>query len=338
MNATMSLENAKHRPVMLSQLLSILTPQHGGTFIDCTFGAGGYSSAILKYPNTNVLAIDRDKNVSLLANQLARKFPKRFTFINDKFSNIEKISDLKNKPTGIIFDLGFSTDQIRDYRRGFSFNSSGPLDMQMGKNTISASDVINNFSATNLITIFKRFGEEKDSKKIVREIIFTRREKKIKSTVDLVNIIKKIKKNYLYSKINPATKVFQALRIFVNKEITEIIMGLISATKLVKENGKIVVVSFHSIEDRIIKKYFKTYSNLESKPSRYIPSDNKSSKEKLFILESNSALTPSKKEVKLNKASRSAKMRFATRNGNNFFYPNMIINEFSDYLSLERIN
>ena len=144
MNATMSLENAKHRPVMLSQLLSILTPQHGGTFIDCTFGAGGYSSAILKYPNTNVLAIDRDKNVSLLANQLARKFPKRFTFINDKFSNIEKISDLKNKPTGIIFDLGFSTDQIRDYRRGFSFNSSGPLDMQMGENTISASEVINN--------------------------------------------------------------------------------------------------------------------------------------------------------------------------------------------------
>ena len=335
MNATMSLEDVKHHPVMLNQLISILTPQHGGTFLDCTFGGGGYSNAILSYPNTKVIAIDRDKNVSLLAEKIKKKFPKRFKFINDKFSNLDQIKDLKIKPKGIIFDLGFSTNQIKDYKRGFSFDSSGPLDMRMGKNETSAFDVVNNFTEESLALIFKKLGEEKDSKKIAKAIVFKRKKNQIICTNDLVDIINRVKKNYSHSKTNPATKVFQALRMFVNKEVTELIAGLISATKLVEKNGKIIVVSFHSIEDRIIKKYFKTYSNLNPNPSRYVPSEKKNNSKPLFLLKSSSALIPSKDEIIKNRASRSAKMRFAIRNENNFFYPDLLINDFRDYLSLE---
>ena len=337
MNATMSLENVKHYPVMLNQLLSILTPQHGGTFLDCTFGGGGYSNAILSYPNTKVIAIDRDKNVSLLAEEIKKKFPKRFKFINDKFSNLDQIKDLKIKPKGIIFDLGFSTNQIKDYKRGFSFNSSGPLDMRMGENETSAFDVVNNFTEESLALIFKKLGEEKDSKKIAKAIAFKRKRNQIIYTNDLVNIINRVKKNYSHSKTNPATKVFQALRMFINKEVTELIAGLISATKLVEKNGKIIVVSFHSIEDRIIKKYFKTYSNLNPNPSRYVPSEKTNNPKALFFLKSSSALIPDKDEIIKNRASRSAKMRFAIRNENNFFYPDLLVNDFRDYLSLEEL-
>tara|TARA_B100001996_G_scaffold227569_1_gene175279 strand:- start:8388 stop:9404 length:1017 start_codon:yes stop_codon:yes gene_type:complete len=334
MNATMSLD-VKHYPVMLNQILSILTPQHGGTFLDCTFGAGGYSSAILGYPNTKVVAIDRDKNVSSLAEQIKKKFPKRFKFINDKFSNLDQIKDLKIKPQGIIFDLGFSTHQMKDYTRGFSFDSPAPLDMRMGKNATSALDVINNFTEESLALIFKKLGEEKDSKKIAKEIVFKRKNNQIIYANDLAKIISQVKKNYFYSKTNPATKVFQALRMFVNKEVTELITGLVAATKLLEKNGKIIVVSFHSIEDRIIKKYFKTYSNLNPNPSRYVPSEKKNNSKPLFLLKSSSALIPSKDEIIKNRASRSAKMRFAIRNENNFFHPDLFFNDFRDYLSLE---
>ena len=334
MNATMS-PDVKHYPVMLNQLLSILTPQHGGTFIDCTFGGGGYSSAILSYPKTKVIAIDRDKNVSSLAEKIKKKFPKRFKFINDKFSSLDQIKDLKIKPKAIIFDLGFSTHQIKDHKRGFSFDSSSPLDMRMGKNAISAFDVVNNFTEESLAWIFKKLGEEKDSKRIAKEIVFKRKNNQIIYANDLAKIISRVKKNYFYSKTNPATKVFQALRMFVNQEVTELITGLVSATKLLEKNGKIIVVSFHSIEDRIIKKYFQTYSNLNSNPSRYVPSEKKNNSKTLFFLKSNSALIPSKDEIIKNRASRSAKMRFAVRNENNFFYPDLFADYFRDYLTLE---
>ena len=205
----------------------------------------------------------------------------------------------------------------------------------MGKNETSVFDVVNNFTEESLALIFKKLGEEKDSKKIAKAIVFKRKRNQIIYTNDLANIISRVKKNYLHSKTNPATKVFQALRMFVNKEVTELIAGLISATKLVEKNGKIIVVSFHSIEDRIIKKYFKTYSNLNPNPSRYVPSEKKNKPKALFFLKSSSALIPDKDEIIKNRASRSAKMRFAIRNENNFFYPDLLVNDFRDYLSLE---
>ena len=153
MNATMSLEKIKHYPVMLNQVLSIISPQHGGTFIDCTFGGGGYSIEILKYPNTKVIAIDRDKSVRKHAKILEEKYPERFSFIQDKFSNLSKIFNLNSKPKAIIFDLGISSYQLADDERGFSFNSNSLksfLSMEMGINKYSAYDVVNNLDKKSL--------------------------------------------------------------------------------------------------------------------------------------------------------------------------------------------
>ena len=145
MNATMSLDKTKHYPVMLDQLLSIISPQHGGTYIDCTFGGGGYSEAILKFSNTKVISLDRDRLSENRANILLKKFPKRFNFIRSKFSNLRKIISIETNPKAIIFDLGLSSLQLSDSKRGFSFNSKSLLNMEMGINKFSAYDVVNKF-------------------------------------------------------------------------------------------------------------------------------------------------------------------------------------------------
>ena len=262
MNATMSLENVIHQPVMLNQILSIISPQHGGTFIDCTFGGGGYSQAILKYPDTKVIAIDRDSSTQKYANTLKEKFPERFSFIQNKFSNLSKIIKADLNPKAIIFDLGLSSFQLADDKRGFSFNSSSNksfLSMQMGINKYSAYDVVNKLDKTSLANIIKILGEEKDGKRIANKIVKCRAINQIKTPEELVNIIKSVKKNHKKYKKNPATKTFQALRIFVNMELTELLTGLIEAAKLLSKNGILIVVSFHSLEDRIVKYFFNLY-------------------------------------------------------------------------------
>ena len=317
MNATMSSEKTKHQPVMLDQVLSIISPQHGGTFIDCTFGGGGYSNAILKHPNTRVFAIDRDDSVKKYANNLAKKFPDRFNFIQDKFSNLNKIlnSNLNLNPKAIIFDLGLSAFQLSDDERGFSFNSNNSksfLSMKMGINKYSAYDVINNLDKKNLANIIKILGYEKDRRLIASKIVESRINKKIKTPKDLVDIIKKAKKKYKNYKRNPATKTFQAIRVYVNKELTELIHGLIEATKLLSNNGILLVISFHSLEDRIVKYFFNFYSNLKGNPSRYLPAENKSTA--LFKVLSKKTKVPKISEIENNIRSRSAKLRYAVRN------------------------
>ena len=196
MNATMSLEKTKHYPVMLNQVLSIISPQHGGTFIDCTFGGGGYSQAILKYPGTKVLAIDRDKSTQQYADVLVKKFPKRFSFFQNKFSNLNKIIKSDSNPRAIIFDLGLSSFQLSDHQRGFSFKSNGFLSMQMGINKYSAYDVVNTLDRKNLANIIKILGEEKDGKIIANKIVKYRNKKPIKTSQELASIINDAKKNY----------------------------------------------------------------------------------------------------------------------------------------------
>ena len=167
---------------------------------------------------------------------------------------------IKNKVDAVIFDLGLSSIQLDNFKRGFSFKSKENLDMTMGLTDVSAEEVVNNLSESQLNQIIKIFGEEKDSSKIAKNIVMARSEKKITRVDELVKIIEKSKKKNLYNKINPSTKTFQALRIFVNKEISELIAGVTIATKLLKPGGKILVVSFHSLEDRIIKYFFSNYS------------------------------------------------------------------------------
>ena len=235
-NQTSSLEFS-HFPVMLNEVLKISLPSNGGKFIDCTFGGGSFSKEILKFPNTKVYAIDRDKKVLLKAKLLEKKFPKRFKFYQKKFSQLDTISN--DSFDVIIFDLGLSSIQLDDFSRGFSFKSNNKLDMCMGLNEISALDTINNLSEKSLKSIIKILGDEKEASLIAKNIVLQRNIKKITNTADLVRIIQKSKRKKYLNKINPCTKTFQALRIFVNKEITELIGGIISATKKLKPGGKI---------------------------------------------------------------------------------------------------
>ena len=333
-NQTSSLEFT-HVPVMLNEVLKISSPSSGGKFIDCTFGGGGYSKEILKFLSTNVQAIDRDKKSLLIAEEFEKKFPLRFKFYRIKFSQLDTVS--KDNVDVIIFDLGLSTIQLDDLERGFSFKSHKKLNMTMGLNEISALEAINNLSEADLKLVIKNLGDEKEASKIAKNIVKHRNIKKITSTDTLVKIIEKSKKKNFLNKINPCTKTFQALRIFVNKEITELINGIIIATKKLKPGGKILVVSFHSLEDRIIKYFFSNFSKNKSRPSRYLP-ENETSETTLFDEYKNRVFRPSKYEIGNNNRARSAKLRFAIRNTNKFRYPKDLIKKFKKYLDLESIN
>jgi len=335
MNATMSLDKTKHYPVMLDQILRIISPQHGGTFIDCTFGGGGYSRAILKYPHTKVVAIDRDKFTEKYAENLTKKFPKRFSFFQNKFSNLSEIINLNLNPRAIIFDLGLSSFQLADPQRGFSFKSKGFLNMEMGINKYSAYDVVNTLDKRYLTKIIKVLGEERDGKIIANRIARQRTKNPIKNSKELASIITDVKKNYKKYKKNPAQKTFQAIRIFVNQELTELVLGLIAATKLLSKGGILIVVSFHSLEDKIVKYFFNLYSNLKKNPSRYLPLDE--NKSILFKLLSKKVITPDKKEISQNNRSRSAKLRYAIRNDKSFFYPHEFKKKFESYFEMEEV-
>jgi len=333
-NHTSSLEFS-HFPVMLNEVLKITSPFNGGKYIDCTFGGGGYSKEILKIPKTEIVALDRDKNIKSIADGLERKFPKRFKFYQIKFSQLDTISE--NHVDAIIFDLGLSSIQLNNLERGFSFKSDKELDMAMGLNNISALEAVNNLSELDLKSIIKFLGDEKEATRIARNIVNTRKKNKITKTNQLVKIIEESKKKIFSKKINPCTKTFQALRIFVNKEISELITGIISATKKLKPGGKILVVTFHSIEDKIVKYFFNNFSKNKSRSSRYFP-ENKVEKTYLFEEYKNKVFRPSKKEVEKNNRARSAKLRFAIRSNTDFQYPQELISKFKNYLELESVN
>ena len=331
---TSSLETS-HFPVMLNEVIKISSPHKGGFFVDCTFGGGGYSKSILKYPKTKLIGIDRDKSVTSTAKKLEKKFKNRFKFFQVKFSQIDKI--LKENVDTIIFDLGLSSLQLKNLSRGFSFHSKDELDMTMGLSDFSAKEAVNNLGEIQLKSIIKILGEEKEAKIIAKNIVKARSDKKITKVDELVKIIEKSKKIKFPSKINPSTKTFQALRIFVNKEITELINGMVNATKYLKPGGKIVIVTFHSIEDKIVKFFFKNFSKNKSNPSRYLPEE---SSDNLALFENyiNKIIKPSKEEIRNNNPSRSAKLRFAVRSKNNFFYPKIFFQKFNEYLKIEAYN
>ena len=317
---TPSLETS-HFPVMLNEVIKISSPHKGGFFVDCTFGGGGYSKSILKYPKTKLIGIDRDKSVTSTAKKLEKKFKNRFKFFQIKFSQIDKI--LKENVDTIIFDLGLSSLQLKNLSRGFSFYSKDELDMTMGLSDFSAKEAVNNLGEIQLKSIIKNFRWRKRSKNNCKKFVKS----------DLIKDYKgrwigknnwKSKKIKFPSKINPSIKTFRYLRIFVNKEITELINGMVNATKYLKPGGKIVIVTFHSIEDKIVKFFFKNFSKNKSNPSRYLPEENR---DNLALFENyiNKIIKPSKEEIRNNNPSRSAKLRFAVRSKNNFFYPKFSI-------------
>ena len=326
----MVLDAAKHYPVLLSEVISIITPQRGGTFIDCTFGQGGYSKKILSFKDTRVIALDRDIESKKKADLIKDKFPERFIFKNKKFSQLNDIKLRYENIKGVIFDLGYSYTQIKDPTKGLSFNSTGNLNMQMGINDFSAQDVVNKLDAQELEKIFKFFGEEKEAKRIAVNIIKKRENKKI-STQSLVELIEKTKR-YKNFKTHSATKVFQALRIFVNKEISELINGLINASKVLKKDGVIGVVTFHSLEDKIVKYFFKSLSENKS-VSRYVPKLDQI--EPLFRMIKKKPITPSSKELKENAPSRSAKLRYIIKKDDSYDFETDIYKKFEHLIEIE---
>ena len=328
----MVLDIAKHYPVLLNEIISIITPQHGGTFIDCTFGQGGYSKKILSFEKTKIIALDRDIDSKKKAELIADKFKDRFVFKNKKFSQLENLKLKNENIKAVIFDLGYSYTQIKDPKKGLSFNFIGDLNMQMGINDFSAKDVINKLDVAELTKIFKFFGEEKEAKKIAINIIKKRKEKEI-STETLVNLIEKTKRKKNF-KINNATKVFQALRIFVNKEISELINGLIAASKVLKKDGVLAVVTFHSLEDKIVKYFFKSLSENKS-VSRYVPKLNQP--ETLFKMIKKKPIIPKSKELKENIPSRSAKLRYVIKKGDTYDFETDIFKKFQYLIEIENI-
>ena len=333
MIATIIPDVRSHYPVLLTEIISIITPQDGGTFIDCTFGQGGYTKKILNFENTKVIALDRDLESTKKAEQIKNQFKDRFLFKNIKFSQLNNLKIKNENIKGVIFDLGYSYTQIKDPKKGLSFETVGELNMKMGINDFSAKDAINNLDEKELSQIFKYFGDERDSNRIAHNIVEDRATRKI-TTEELVRIIEssKRKKNL---KTHSATKVFQALRIFVNKEISELIYGLINAAKVVKKDGVIAVVTFHSLEDKIVKYFFKSLSENES-VSRYMPKGEE--KINLFKSINKKAISPSEKEIKENPSSRSAKLRYVIKKEKFYDFETDILEKFDHLIKIENFS
>ena len=301
----------QHIPILLDEVINALSLTEDEIYIDATFGLGGYTKAILSKQNCKVIAIDRDPETKIVADNLKKIFTDRLYFINGKFSELGKfLEELKIcKVGGVVFDLGVSSPQLDIKNRGFSFKLDGPLDMRMSSKGPTAEEFLDVVEENTLANIIFELGDEVFSKRIAKSIIHHRSINKIKTTHQLARIIRDaipVKKR----KIDPATKTFQAIRIYLNDEINELKKGLIAAEKVLKPGGRLAVVSFHSIEDRIVKKFFLKCLKTNSS-SRHLP-ELPNKQPSLEIL-TKKPILPSTKEINLNKRSRSAKLRIAKR-------------------------
>ena len=307
-----------HKPVMINEIISYLPSTKSINVIDATFGGGGYSKVILEKLNVNQLvAIDRDPISKIFSKEIESKFS-NFTLINDKFSRIEEIvknTNLKDEKFDILlFDLGTSSNQIDNAERGFSFSKSGPLDMRMGLSEKNAYDIVNKYEEKNLANIIYKYGEERFSRIIAKEIVKNRKIKFINDTIELSNIIKKSlpKKNQSRNKTHPATKTFQAIRIYVNDELSELENSLKKTLKILNKDGLILVVSFQSLEDRIVKDFFNHNSGKRWRSSRHYPELPDKLATQLKII-TKKPILPSASEILNNPRSRSAKLRVAQK-------------------------
>ncbi len=306
-----------HYSVLKGEVIRFLQPQKNENFIDATLGDGGHTEAILQKngPDGKVLAIDLDPEAIKKAKKRLAKYGDRIIFAESNFKNLKEIIYDNGFSTinGIVLDLGFSRGELQDKRRGFSFLADAPLDMRFGREGgPKASDIVNEYEENKLKEIFKNYGEERYAGRISRAIVEYRKSKKIKSTGELVDIIKKaVPKSYLHQKIHPATRVFQALRIEVNEELENLKEVLPQAVEVLQSRGRLVVISFHSLEDRIVKKFFKIESTACICPKE-VPICKCGHEPSIQIL-TKKPITPSEEEIMENPPSRSAKLRVAQK-------------------------
>jgi len=299
-----------HYPVMLPEVLAATAPKDGETYIDATFGNGGYSEALLQAADCRVIGLDRDPNVAPRAAQLSRAYEGRFTLMEAPFSQMDRL-DIAGGVDAVIFDIGVSSMQIDQAQRGFSFMRSGPLDMRMSQSGASAADAIRHLPFEDLIVIFKTYGEERHAARIARAIINIREDEAIVTTDRLAEVIEQTIGRR--GKIHPATRVFQALRIYINDELGELYKALRAAEKILRPGGRLVVVTFHSLEDRMVKQFLRDRSGEVSGGSRYMPEADIAAKPAQFISPKRGVIKPSAEEIAENPRSRSAKLRYAIR-------------------------
>jgi 16S rRNA (cytosine1402-N4)-methyltransferase len=298
-----------HKPVMLREVLETLNPHDQETFIDATFGAGGYTKAILERAKCKVYALDRDPDAALRAKPISEEFPDRFEFYEGRFGRMNEILD-HTKVEGVVFDVGVSSYQVDEPERGFSFKTEGPLDMRMEKRGLSAADVVNTFEEEEIARILWVYGEERRSRAIARKIVEKRKAKPFSTTSELADLVREIV-GFERPGFDPATRAFQALRLYVNDELGELERGLEASERVLKAGGRLVVVSFHSLEDRIVKDFLRERSGGLSKGSRHQPEVTQ--KPATFLLKTKKPLTPQEDEIRDNPRSRSARLRWAIR-------------------------
>lgn len=304
---------ARHVPVLREEVMRVLDPRQGGIYLDATFGAGGYSRAILATPTTRVLALDRDPVAIQAGAELARWARGRLVLAQERFSRLAEAAHRNGFADfdAIVFDVGVSSMQLDEAERGFSFRGAGPLDMRMERSGQSAADLVNSADEEMLADIFYYFGEERAARRIARAIVADRAKAPFSTTVELASLIARVAPAKP-GQLHPATRSFQALRIAVNDELAELVHALVAAERLLRPGGRLAVVSFHSLEDRIVKQFFASRSGRGRAASRPLPGE-APAPEPTFFAPSKQPIIPSDAEVAANPRARSAKLRHGVR-------------------------
>jgi 16S rRNA (cytosine1402-N4)-methyltransferase len=309
-----------HVPVLLSQVLQTLSPAADESYIDATFGGGGYSQAILAAaPSVRVLAIDRDPEAIAAGAALVAQHRGRLWLVEGRFGDLDRIArEARFAPThGVVLDIGVSSMQLDDPARGFSFQADGPLDMRMsatGRNAgPSAADVVNTAEETQLADILFHLGEERSSRAIARSIVAHRRQQPFARTLELASLVARVLGREKIAGRHAATRTFQALRIYVNDELGELARALSAAERVLEPGGRLVVVTFHSLEDRLVKQFLKRRAEPKPHGSRHLPPTTGGQPAPSFRFVNHRPLSPTDKEVAANPRARSAKLRSAIR-------------------------
>lgn len=304
---------ARHAPVLLPEVLEALRPQGGGFFLDATFGAGGYSRALLDYPETRVLALDRDPSAVRAGLALVDAAGGRLRLVEARFSQLARIAETEGFAPldGVVLDIGVSSMQLDESARGFSFRGDGPLDMRMEGRGYSAADIVNTADEETLADILYFYGEERAARRIARAIVHDRGLAPFMTTRALASLIERVAPARP-TDIHPATRSFQALRIAVNDELGELLAGLIGAEAALRAGGRLAVVTFHSLEDRIVKQFLAERAGRGETGSRRLPGE-PAPTPSTFFCAGGQPISPSRGEIDVNPRARSAKLRFATR-------------------------
>ncbi|AMA61162.1 16S rRNA (cytosine(1402)-N(4))-methyltransferase RsmH [Bradyrhizobium sp. CCGE-LA001] len=305
------MSSAPHIPVLGREAVDHLAPRAGGIYVDATFGAGGYSRAILEVPGTRIIAIDRDRTAITGGAELVERSAGRLTLVEDRFSNLAEICAAQGLDgvDGVVMDVGVSSMQLDQAGRGFSFRLDGPLDMRMGQSGPTAADVVARASEGDLADIIYLFGEERHSRRIARAIVADRQETPFTTTRALADLVGRVVRSKP-GDIHPATRTFQALRIFINEELEELQTALAAAERVLRPGGRLVVVSFHSLEDRIVKNFLGARSRTGG-GSRHLPEVAQIAPS--FQLLTRRPVVAGQDEVAHNPRARSAKLRAAER-------------------------